>query len=82
MFVCVFRGFRQVSLRLLWQTLRRQQIHPERPTLTGRRTGASRRTTIFKSVSVNFDVGKKKKVVKNVWSFQMPVQFHVTSQSS
>ncbi|CAF98631.1 unnamed protein product [Tetraodon nigroviridis] len=35
------RCVRQVSLYLLRQTLRRQQIHPERPTLTGRRTGAT-----------------------------------------
>lgn len=29
----VYRGIRQVPLRLLRQALRRQQIHPKRPTL-------------------------------------------------
>lgn len=37
MFYSFFRGIRQVSLHLLWQALRRQQIHPKRSALMSKR---------------------------------------------
>lgn len=38
----VFRGIRQVPLRLLRQALRRQQIHPKRPALMDSQSGTKR----------------------------------------